>query len=380
MEYAEAVVGAGALKVLERDTRALGESGAMGFVQERLFAACQLGDLQAARAALCEGGDVNARDTEGSTPLSRAVASEAEGALAVAEMLLLGGANPDAVVCNLTPLMWAAGTRQARALDMVRMLLDYGANPNKMTAAGTPLLKAIRRRCRADRVPSRWERETLDIMRALLAAGADVEAGHALGGTPMLAAASNASVEVAQLLFEAGASLSRATRSPLSPLVAAAARGCPEMVDWLRDVGAPVDCRDEILAAAVRRAVLLFRLDAVRLLIAVGAPVNECDSGETPLMLVASRSRGRLRFALGATELLLGAGADARGALRCAQCEPVKALLRASLARQERAELDQALSAFPETMAEPEVDPAVVVADARCVPEPAPRGRAVRRL
>jgi len=111
-----------------------------------------------------------------------------------------------------TPLMVAA---RRGTLDLVKMLLARGANVNASSPyAGTALHAAA-------------YRGRLDICQALIAAGADVNAPNEEGwtvlhqvvtGAPDYARLSGQHVEVARLLLEKGAKLEARTRGGLTPL------------------------------------------------------------------------------------------------------------------------------------------------------------------
>ncbi len=91
-----------------------------------------------------------------------------------------------------TSLYYAAQRGHA---DVVRVLLAAGADPNVRTEQGyTPLWTATARGC-------------LEIVRALLDAGADPNARTDRGSTPLKAAQSGNHVETIALLEEAGATL-----------------------------------------------------------------------------------------------------------------------------------------------------------------------------
>ena len=186
-----------------------------------LHFAAREGDIESVTRLLAAGVDVNIRSqpdrsrrrrapgegprrrpayqstlSEGSTPL---LVATVRGQVPVALYLLEHGADPNAGDAGFTPLHWAAGTweggvsnpvygfsdpmsgipnRQAK-LQLVKALLAHGANPNgRMTkrppgfvggyddaAGATPFLLAS---AAAD----------VEMMRILLAAGADPHTGH----------------------------------------------------------------------------------------------------------------------------------------------------------------------------------------------------------
>jgi ankyrin repeat protein len=104
-------------------------------------------------------------------------------------------------------------------------------------------------------------RDDLHAVRALLAAGEDVNAATRDGAiTPLSLASTSGDAALIELLLEAGAGVNTATADGATPLMLAAASGC---------------------------------VDAVRLLLAHGAAVNTVETahGQTALMFAAAKNR-----------------------------------------------------------------------------------------
>jgi len=145
-------------------------------------------DLDTVDLLLRAGADVQAADDHGVTPLARA----AENASTVmVEKLLAAGASANAVqTSGLTLLMTAARTGN---VQVVNALLAHGADVNAATSAttSTALMWAV-----AEPHP--------DIVRALLDAGADPHPSTANGFSPLLFAARNGDIEMAETLIAAG--------------------------------------------------------------------------------------------------------------------------------------------------------------------------------
>src|SRR5579872_3350174 len=101
--------------------------------------AAQSGNRDALRAALKDGGDVNAAQGDGMTPLHwAAVRNDVE----MAELLMYAGANVKATtrIGGYTPLLVAAKSGNAKVIET---LLKHGADPDRGTVNGTtPLMFA----------------------------------------------------------------------------------------------------------------------------------------------------------------------------------------------------------------------------------------------
>lgn len=152
--------------------------------------AAMRGDVEAVRALLRDGADVNAAQGDGMTALHWA-AQNGDGELA--EVLIYAGANLEAVtrVGAYTPLHLASKTGH---VTVVRRLLGAGADPNTPTATGViPLHFAA----------GAGSPETI---RVLVDHGADANAREgAYGQTPLMFAASYGRVEAVEALLSRGA-------------------------------------------------------------------------------------------------------------------------------------------------------------------------------
>jgi ankyrin repeat protein len=193
--------------------RALIDRGAKAATQNRYGASPLSEAVKAAHAELVEmlleaGADVDAPNQDGETALMLAART---GSLAVAKKLVAGGANVNARerYREQTALMWAA---EGAFPDVTELLIEHGADVRARAAANdwgaqitsepraqyrptgglTPLLYAARSGC-------------ADCVRAILAAGEDIDRPTPDGVTALMLAIDNFEFDTAKVLLDAGA-------------------------------------------------------------------------------------------------------------------------------------------------------------------------------
>ena len=279
-----------------------------------LMFAARNGDVETARALIAAGVDVDAPSADGTHVLPFAIVS---GQDAFALFLLDAGADPNGSMNGVRALHAAAGgvgtwlrewyarhggnrlyARPGRSrlgadrrLPLVEALLARGADPNaRITASAmimsyigyprkgafepfacgtgdlrgaTPLWVAAFDMNGASRTFGVGESRTssnAEILRTLLAAGADQHLTTDDGTTPFMAAAglgrstytprqprgvrSPSAEEAVRVLLETGADIHAVNEADFTALHGAAFRGLNEVVDYLVAQGADVDARD----------------------------------------------------------------------------------------------------------------------------------------
>lgn len=142
--------------------------------------------------------------------------------------------------------------------------------PSAAEAPSTPLAEAARR-------------GDVEGVRALLSAGADVNAANRFGVVPLHAAIEAGDAALTRVLLDAGADVARVDRAGESPLMLAAHAGEPATVAVLLEHGAVVAARDvrygqTALMIAARHG----HLDVARRLLDAGADVNAATSPQPP--------------------------------------------------------------------------------------------------
>jgi ankyrin repeat protein len=247
------------------------------------------------RALIVHGADVRAVSKRGFSALVFAAAKNDKPS---AEALLAAGADPNyALPDGHTVLIVAASYGSA---EVANLLADRGANPNTANRLGeTPLHLAARL-------------GDLTLVEKLLAKGASVNArtaakpppaaGPGGGGifryvpgeqTPLILAAQGDHVNVMRALVAAGADSKLKAQDGTTVLSAAAGSGHLDAVQYAYDLNPDVKVASNSTGATLVHAAVLGTLDVatedqicevIRFLAAHGAPLDNVDSrGRTPL-------------------------------------------------------------------------------------------------
>ena len=265
-----------------------------------LFAA-QQGDMDSARLLLEAGANVNETTPEGDTPL---LVASLSGHEALSIFFLDKGANPNAAERNgitalhcamLTGLVRVSGINQNRPfapymfrphmVGLIKALLSHGANPNARLVLPTPF---------SDSGPGYGK-----ILRIDTPFGGSVSP---VGATPFLMAAITYDADLMRLLVASGADPLLATEENVTPLMAAAGlarqraiaiafalteeeeRSILEAVKLALELGADVNAADIAGLTALHAAALGGADTVIQFLVEKGANVNAKDkAGQTPL-------------------------------------------------------------------------------------------------
>ncbi len=123
-----------------------------------------------------------------------------------------------------------------------------------------------------------------ELVKLLIAAGANVNKANEYGWTPLYWAAWNGHKECVEQLIAAGADVNKAEKDGSTPLYMAAYEGRTECVKLLIAAGADVNKANKNGEIPLCWAAYKGHAECVKLLIAAGADVNKADRwGQTPL-------------------------------------------------------------------------------------------------
>lgn len=261
--------------------------------QNALMWAAAEGHVDVIDLLVAKGANVNAASKSGSTPLVFAVSRNDAKSV---ERLIAAGADVNHTMPDGTKMLMAAAN--SKASDAAAVLLNHGADPNIADKAGnTPLHIAA-------------QNGSLDMVKSLLAKGAKVDAktnaaassatpgqpGFVRGGsngqmTPLLLAAKNDRVDVMKALIAAGADAKVKGQDGTTLLLAAATSGHKDAAEYAfefdKDVKAVDDNGDTAMHKSVSGGAPATQdemVELVQYLADIGVPMDELDKrGRTPI-------------------------------------------------------------------------------------------------
>ena len=203
-------------------------AGADNIYHSALHLAVIHNELDVVIALIDNNADINELDLKENTPLMCAVS---HSSFAVMRELIARGADVNLDNIDGTSPLHSACV--VNSLEAVQMLLAKGAmiDRKEVTDGDTPLIRACQ------------DNDSLEIIQALVSAGADVNMMDNQGYTPLLTAVKWAHPEAVELLLSAGARLDLHRHYPNShsPLFVAAQLGNAALVKVLLDAGDLID-------------------------------------------------------------------------------------------------------------------------------------------
>ena len=252
-----------------------------------LFFAARAGDIESVKVLIDAGADVNEALPDHNSVLAFAAHS---GQGEVAKVLLDRGARPDADGAGYTPLH-AAVLRGD--VELVKALLDRGANPDPRLKRGTP----VNRDSKDYYFSADWVGATpfwlaarfaeIEIMRVLLAGGADPAMTLPDGTTALMAAASQDSARLDRR---------ERRRDPIEfeSLAPTLERVAFEAVKFVTGTGVDVNAVNDAGNAAVHLAAISKTSSVVQWLADHGARLDVKNKrGQTPLSIASTKTRSQ---------------------------------------------------------------------------------------
>ena len=198
------------------------------------------------------------------------------GNLAAVKELVEGGADVDTVIGEgmvaMTPLIKASWEGRR---DIIKYLLAKGANVNAHNGDGqTALMQAV-------------VRGFDDVVELLITGGADVKARDSRGMTAFVFAADSAALEIADVLIKHGADPDAVDSSGITALMTAADQGNEEVVRYLVKAGAKVNKITQLEYGGqtpLTGAAMMGQVGTVKALLELGAdPALKMKDGATAL-------------------------------------------------------------------------------------------------
>lgn len=252
--------------------------------------AAHKGDVTRLISFLAGAGDVNVQNEKGRTALMSACAG---GQVGVVKLLLAKGANPnlkdkgrDTALCLAAMSSAPDAPNQTgfhANIEIVRLLLANGADVKDNNGGWPALVVAA-------------ERGNNEIVKLLIEKGADINVKNWVGMTALSRAIYDGKLETAKILLAAGSDIESRDRSGETALMFATSRGL-EFARALVAKGANPNVANDVGETALMRA---HSVETVALLLDHGADLNSKDKkGRTALMhAVAGRHLEKTRVLL----------------------------------------------------------------------------------
>jgi ankyrin repeat protein len=226
-----------------------------------------IGHVDKVRLLLAKGAEVNARSKQGHTALT--IAAARVGSAEVIRSLLDHGA--DLVAGNVL-----GAAAQSGDIRVAQLLLERGADPNNGNKIGGPRPTSAKR---ASEPPP---------MSSFLGIP------EFIGGTPLMYAAHAGNIEVIKLLLAKGADVNARNIVNGSALMLAAQKGDTAVVKLLLERGADAHIKNDYGYTALMYAASSESNDPelIRAFLARGAEINvKAKDGETALKLAGRKGR-----------------------------------------------------------------------------------------
>lgn len=269
----------------------------------------QNGDLASATALLNAGANINAKDRYQRTPFLSAVIS---GQVSLARLLAQRGADLQAKDNRgREALHYAAENRSPEMMNYLLSLRPANLSPvdeynytpaqlaiysgrtaqlNSLLGAGVSANERIGNSQDPSLLVLAIDRRSVDMVQALIQAGANIQDVDEDGEPPLLHALRSRSERIIQLLLNSGASPNVTSRNGTSAILLAAQNGIPWMVQMLLNQNASLEPRasdglDPLMAACQDGSE-----EIVDMLIAAGMKADRSDDSGANALIYAAQS------------------------------------------------------------------------------------------
>lgn len=207
--------------------------------------AIKTNNIAEVKKAIENGADVNAELFNGVSILLRTIAV---GSSEMAKLLIDKGADIQ-VKSNFgtTALMAAA---KSGKVEIARLLIERGVDVNAKENVDRGVHTALHY-CALGYCQGKNKKDFFEIVKLLVDNGADINRKSAIGGSPLLYAASCSFLEMAKLLIEKGADVNEKTEEGITPLIVSVKSGiCPpggslDVAKLLIEKGADVNAKSK---------------------------------------------------------------------------------------------------------------------------------------
>ncbi len=259
-------------------------TNAFTFTPDSLVAAAKDGDLRLLKTALDSGVPIDAPNSRGERALEVAIYQKNEMCI---DELFRRGASIDHIPHHLLDTALDYAVKLEYPHIVTALLSDRVKN------SAIPLLVAI-------------ETGNLDIVKIIIAGGADVNKEDARGVTPLMHAVKKGNLPLIEILVKAKADPNKGDKHGKTPLMMSAANdNQADITAFLLASGAKIDQVDESKESALIYAAKKGNIDCLRVLLENKADFRLCnDFGATPLMITAKYGK------IDCLKALLDAGAD----------------------------------------------------------------------
>jgi ankyrin repeat protein len=247
-----------------------------------LISASKDGNIEAARAALVRGADINMKTKYGNTAL---IIASGNGNPEMVKFLIKKGANINTKENNGNTALLNASHKGH--LEIIKLLIENGAGiKTKNSYGNTALMFAS-------------DNGRLDIVKYLISKGSNVNEQNNYNVTVLMMASAKGNLEMVNFLIEKDADIYATSCEGWTSLLYASQAGCSQVIKLLIEKGVDVNEENENGCTALMTASYNGHLETVEYLIEQGADVNTKDNeGKSALTLAVQKGHKEIEKCL----------------------------------------------------------------------------------